>query len=64
MDKKTKIIAISWIALGSLGIEYWRLVHDFKLLSKILKENEAKFEHAKQIVTDSIFIDIVENFDQ
>lgn len=64
MDKKNIIIAVSWIALGILAIEYKNLVHDFKLGHKTLVDNEEKFEAAKEIVTEVMFSDIVENYDE
>lgn len=61
MDKKNLIIGGLALALGLLAYEYKNLVHDFKLLNKAYEEDAEKFEQAKQIVTDVMFDEIVED---
>ncbi len=64
MDKKNVIIGISWLAFGVLFVEYKNLVHDFKLLATVLKENEEAIEMAKTICTDVTFQQITENLEE
>lgn len=62
--KKNIIIAVSWLAFGALAVEYTRLVHDFKIVEKIVRDNAEVIEQCKTIIVNETFEDIVENFDQ
>lgn len=64
MDKRKVIItAIPWFLLGALFREYLDLVHDFKLLNDKVKEDEEMVEKAREVCTEFLFAEIVENFD-
>lgn len=62
MNKKNIIRGFSWLAFGVLLVEYVNLVKDFRLVEQTLRDNEEKFEQAKKIVTNGLFQDIVERF--
>jgi hypothetical protein len=64
MDKRNAVIAVSWVLLGALFVEYRNLSSDFRMLLENYKEDQEQFELAKEIVTEIRFAELAERFEE
>jgi hypothetical protein len=64
MDKRNAVIAVSWVLLGALFVEYRNLSSDFRMLLENYKEDQEQFELANEIVTEIRFAELAERFEE